>query len=439
MAVRTDIMADRLTAPDPAAAGLARQRLAEEYRRVRSNSLRLCEPLAIEDYGLQAMACTSPPKWHLAHTSWFFETFVLKCASPAYQPWHPLFEHLFNSYYNGIGTPFPRPQRGLLSRPTVEEIFAYRRAVDVRVLELLERNESLPLALRERIELGLHHEMQHQELLLTDLKYSWHVNPLQPVYRPATELSTANSHRISRPIWIECDPGLVTIGANGEGFCFDNETPRHRFFLQPFALAATPVSNGDYLAFMADDGYRRPEFWLADGWDQLRQQGWRAPHYWRHEDGRWSVYTLAGRQPLVQAQPVCHLSYYEADAYARWAGARLPTEFEWETIAADQPVAGNFVDSGALQPLAPTASSVGISQLFGDVWEWTASSYGAYPGFRPAAGAIGEYNGKFMGNQMVLRGGSCVSDATHIRASYRNFFYPGDRWQFSGLRLAKSL
>ncbi len=417
---------------------LSTEALAREYRRVRVNSLRLCEPLAIEDFGLQAMANTSPPKWHLAHTTWFFETFVLKPDNPGYEPWHPAFEHLFNSYYNGIGTPFPRPQRGLLSRPTVEEVIAYRQTIDDRVLKLLESGHETDAECLRRIELGLHHEQQHQELLLTDLKYSFHVNPLLPAYRRQTDRPRPTNTKKANA-WVEVDRRLVTLGATGDRFCFDNETPRHRHYLQPFALATTLVTNGDFLAFMTDGGYRRPELWLADGWDLVRQQGWHAPLYWRRQEGNWYCYTLSGLRSMTPDQPVCHLSYYEADAYARWAGARLPTEGEWETVAADLPVVGNFIDSGQLHPQPADSAGDTLCQLFGDVWEWTASSYSPYPGFQPAAGAIGEYNGKFMSNQMVLRGGSCVSDAGHIRPSYRNFFYPADRWQFSGLRLARSL
>ena len=417
--------------------------LTMEFDRVRQNSLRLCEPLAIEDFGLQAEVFTSPPKWHLAHTTWFFETFVLKPFLPGYQSWHPQFEHLFNSYYNGVGKPFSRPDRGLLSRPTVEEVYRYRYAIDDQILSLLDKSIDMDgdgEEIRRRVDLGIHHEQQHQELLLTDLKYSFYVNPLKPVYRnvlsfPEVVIAPSTAQ------WISLDGGLVAIGASAEpaeSFAFDNETPRHRVFLEPYALASRPVTNGEYQNFIADDGYRRPELWLSDGWDQVCRAGWRMPLYWAGEADQWRHYTLAGELPLDPEEPVCHLSFYEADAYARWAGARLPTEGEWEHAASGFDVDGNFLASEQFQPRR-AEDGEGLRQLFGDVWEWTASSYGPYPGFRPARGAVGEYNGKFMANQMVLRGGSCVSDSAHIRATYRNFFYPPDRWQFSGLRLAKSL
>lgn len=415
-------------------------RLEKEYQRVRAQSVMLCEPLETEDYGLQAMDCTSPPKWHLAHTTWFFETFVLLVFDYRYQPWHPLFEHLFNSYYQGIGRPYARPRRGLLSRPTVEEIYEYRRVIDDRILDLMAGAGGDDPVILKRIELGLHHELQHQELLLTDLKYSFHVNPLLPSYR--------SSHLLKSPPlqplhWMDYPAQVHRIGANGNGFCFDNELPSHREFVESFELASRPVSNKEFLEFVLDDGYLRPELWLSDGWETVRNHNWRAPLYWRYKNSSIGHYSLFGESELDLDAPVCHVSYYEADAYARWAGARLPTEAEWEIAARSQPVAGNFLDSDILHPIGcrPSgcaASSTPPAQLFGDVWEWTASAYSPYPGFRAATGAIGEYNGKFMSGQMVLRGGSCVSDAAHIRASYRNFFYPSDQWQFSGIRLARN-
>jgi len=408
-----------------------------EYRRVREHSVALCEPLETEDYGLQAMAAASPPKWHLAHTTWFFETFVLMPFVPGYRAWHLHYEHLFNSYYNGVGTPYARPRRGLLTRPTVAEIYRYRAAIDEQVLALLQRQGTVDPTLLQRIELGLHHEQQHQELLLTDLKYGFSFNPLSPAYRirPADEELT----RAAGPAtWQAYEGGVVRMGAAGGGFCFDNETPTHRQFLEPFALATVPVTCGEYCEFIADGGYDRAELWLSDGWDTVQREGWQAPLYWREAGGCWRQFTLAGERPLVSAEPVCHLSFYEADAFARWSGARIPTEAEWEHAAGHRAVAGNFVDSGRLHPEPLGPGRNGVECLFGDVWEWTASGYLPYPGFRAADGAIGEYNGKFMSGQMVLRGGSCVSDAHHIRATYRNFFYPADRWQFSGLRLARS-
>lgn len=418
---------------------LSGPQLKREFQRVRHNTVKLCDPLETEDYSLQAMANTSPPKWHLAHTTWFFETFVLKLFDESYREWNPQFEHLFNSYYNSIGTPFARPQRGLLSRPTIDEVYRYRRAVDEAIEALLDRVETCRdgAVILARLELGLHHEQQHQELLLADLKYSFHVNPLRPIYCPPDPIQAEHSQS-SAPAWHEFQGGIVSIGAQEEGFRFDNETPRHRQFLEPFALASRPVTNGEYRAFIEDGGYSRPELWLAEGWDLIRQEGWVKPLYWRPEGNGWCQYSLRGDVALVDSEPACHLSYYEADAFARWAEARLPTEAEWEFAAINHSVEGNFLGSENFHPRAQSQSGA-LCQLFGDVWEWTASSYLSYPGFAPATGALGEYNGKFMSSQMILRGGSCVSDAAHIRATYRNFFYSGDRWQFSGARLARSL
>ena len=413
--------------------------LGAEFSRVRENSVLLCRPLEIEDFELQAAAFTSPPKWHLAHTTWFFETFILKPHAPDYRPWHPAFEALFNSYYNAVGTPFNRAQRGLLSRPTVREIYNYRRAIDEQVLQLLNDDHLAPAAdLRSLLEIGLHHEQQHQELILTDLKFCLNINPLKPAYSEAPPGSRL-AHSRPENHWRAFEGGVVTVGADGSRFCFDNETPVHRQFLEPFALASGPVSNGDILEFIEDGGYQRPDLWLADGWDQVCRDNWTAPLYWRRLDGDWVSFTLGGELPLVADEPACHLSFYEADAFARWAGARLPTEAEWEVAAGDRSVTGNFAGTRRYHPCADDTAGTDLAKLFGDVWEWTGSGYLPYPGFKPGRGAIGEYNGKFMSNQMVLRGGSCVSDSHHIRASYRNFFYPDDRWQFSGLRLARTL
>ena len=410
--------------------------LANALQQVRQQSVAYCEPLALEDYGLQAVAETSPPKWHLAHTSWFFETFILKPFANGYSVFHPQFEYLFNSYYNGIGEQFPRPSRGLLSRPTVAEVLAYREHVDRAMLALLEALEHPQReTILTRTLLGIHHEHQHQELFFTDIKFSLHINPLTPAYRQAPvpwQQGACPDHG-----WLAFDGGLSECGAGvNEPFVFDNETPRHRVWLEPFSLARSLVTNDAFLAFVEDGGYRNPALWLADGWAEVRQHGWQHPLYWRQRDNQWFEYTLHGEQPLDPHRPVCHLSAYEADAFARWAGARLPTEFEWEHAAAGQSVSGQFVDSAHLQPLSGGGDGP-LQDLFGSVWEWTSSAYSPYPGFRMAEGAIGEYNGKFMCNQLVLRGGSCVSDRRHIRASYRNFFYPRDRWQFSGLRLAR--
>ena len=402
--------------------------LARRYRVCRGRTERLCQPLAVEDYQLQSMPDCSPPKWHLAHTTWFFETFVLAPHAPGFRPHHPQYGYLFNSYYEAVGDRWPRPTRGLLSRPTVAEVYAYRRAVDERMLHLLESaGDGTLAAVAPIVELGLNHEEQHQELLLTDLKHAFGLNPLGPVYTP----SAVGGGTSPSLFWASFPAGLRTVGHDGRGFAFDNEGPRHRVYLNAYQLASRPVTAGEYRAFMEDGGYSRPEFWLSDGWAARQQHGWTAPLYWARTSDEWSLFTLSGQRPLDPAEPVCHVSFYEADAYARWAGARLPTEFEWETTAADLDVRGHFSDAGRFHPTA------GTGQMFGDVWEWTASPYVGYPGFRPAGGAVGEYNGKFMCNQMVLRGGSCVTPPGHVRTTYRNFFPPDARWQFSGLRLAR--
>jgi ergothioneine biosynthesis protein EgtB len=410
-----------------------RARLATEYAAVRRASAALAQPLAVDDYGLQAMPEVSPAKWHLAHTTWFFETFLLKPYASGYRVFNPQFEYLFNSYYNHVGAQFPRARRGLLSRPTVEEVFHYRAHVDTALAALLAgAPEQQWPDIAVRVTLGCQHEEQHQELFLTDIKYNLSVNPLQPAYRADLPSSARDGGDAFG--WIEQPGGIQEIGHAGAGFAFDNEGPRHRVLLPDYALASRLVTNGEYQAFIDAGGYRNPEFWLADGWRAAQECGWQAPLYWQQLEGRWQVYTLAGLRPVNEREPVCHVSFYEADAYARWAGARLPTEAEWETLARRETVSGNLRESDHLHP-CPARD--GSSQWYGDVWEWTASSYAPYPGYRPPAGALGEYNGKFMVNQMVLRGGSCVTSAGHIRPGYRNFFYPADRWQFSGLRLAQ--
>jgi ergothioneine biosynthesis protein EgtB len=410
-------------------AALDRAALATRYRAVRSLSETLCAPLAPDDYLLQSMPDCSPPKWHLAHTTWFFETFVLGPRVAGYRPFHPRFGFLFNSYYEAVGERWPRPARGLLSRPTVAEVAAYRRAVDDRVAELIaSADEPTFAAAGPLIELGLQHEQQHQELLLTDLKHAFGLNPLEPAY--ASPLAD-EPHGAEPARWLRHEEGVRWIGFDGPGFAFDNEGPRHRVFVEEFAIADRPVTNGEYREFIAAGGYDRPEYWLSEGWAARQRHGWSAPLYWRAEGREWSQFTLHGPRPLNDAEPVCHVSYFEADAFARWSGARLPTEAEWETAAGEPDGRGQFLDSAVYHP-RPAASG-----FYGGVWVWTASPYTAYPGFRPAAGAVGEYNGKFMCNQMVLRGGSCVTPAGHIRRTYRNFFPPDARWQFSGLRLAK--
>ena len=410
--------------------------LAERFLAVRNATRALAAPLSAEDCAIQSMPDASPVKWHLAHTTWFFETFVLAAHDPQRRPFHPAFKVLFNSYYNAVGNKHPRPQRGLLSRPPLAEVLAYRERVENEVLALLE-SDALAPPLRALVELGTHHEQQHQELILTDLKHLLSCNPLRPGYQKTWPLFPV---RPGEPRWLRFEEGLREIGHAGGGFAFDNESPRHRVWTNAFEIASRPVTHGDFRRFVEDGGYRRPELWLSMGWDLVNARGWEAPLYWERIDGEWHTFTLRGMVPIEPNTPICHVSLFEADAYARWAGARLPSEAEWEiaaTLAA--PRDGNFLESGALHPLAPReeAPEGAMAQAFGDVWEWTRSDYAPYPGFQPAAGAVGEYNGKFMANQYVLRGGSCATPASHIRATYRNFFPAEARWQFSGVRLAR--
>ena len=403
--------------------------LTVRYRATRARTERLCEPLEPEDHQLQSMPDCSPPKWHLAHTAWFFETFILAPHSPGYRPYRPQFTYLFNSYYDAVGDRWPRPARGLLSRPTVGEVYAYRRAVDERMLALLEHADDRTFAeLLPIVELGLNHEEQHQELLLTDLKHAFGLNPLRPEYLPPDDRPKADTPPLE---WEQHTAGVRVVGHDGTGFAFDNEGPRHRVFTAACAIASRPVSNREYLEFIADGGYDRPELWLSDGWAACRRAGWSTPLYWHADGAGYAQFTLRGMRPLAPDEPVCHISYYEADAYARWAGSRLPTEFEWETAAKAHEVRGNFLESERFHPAGVSSS------FYGDVWTWTSGPYVSYPGYRPAAGALGEYNGKFMCNQIVLRGGSCVTPEGHVRPTYRNFFPAEARWQFSGLRLAK--
>ncbi len=420
--------------------------LANAYDVVRRQTEALAAPLSPEDQMVQSMPDASPAKWHRAHTTWFFETFLLTPFLPGWRPFDERWGFLFNSYYEAVGARYPRPHRGLLTRPSVEEVARYRAAVDAAMFDLL----AGPAAGREDIaalvRLGINHEQQHQELLLTDILHAFSCNPLRPAWRPDGP-SLDEAPPPAPPAFIAFAGGLREIGHEGGGFAFDNEGPRHTVFLHPFRLANRPVSNGEWLDFIDDGGYRRPELWLSDGWAAVQAEAWQAPLYWRQDvgDGGRTTMTLAGVQRLDPAAPVCHVSFYEADAFARWAGKRLPGEAEWEFAASRVPVAGTFVDVGAperstLRPLpAGPAGSGKLRQLFGDVWEWTQSPYAPYPGFRPAEGAVGEYNGKFMCNQMVLRGGSCVTPGGHVRATYRNFFYPHQRWQFTGLRLAEDV
>jgi ergothioneine biosynthesis protein EgtB len=419
--------------------------LFDVFRRVRARTDALAAPLDAEDCLVQSMPDVSPTKWHLAHTTWFFETFALMPSRADYRVFDDAYAYLFNSYYNTVGAMHPRPLRGLLSRPPLADVLAYRRYVDEGVEELLlgadpERRDELEAV----VELGLHHEQQHQELVLTDIKHVLWCTPLRPVYRPAGEETrarrTARRERAAPLRWLERAGETAWIGHDGQGFAFDNEAPRHRQIVEPFAIASRAVSNGEYADFIADDGYRRPELWLSDGWARVGELGWEAPLYWYRDGETWRQYTLAGDREVDAAEPVTHLSYYEADAYAQWAGARLPSEAEWELCARDCAREGNFADGERFHPAPvmddgePAARPRG---MFGDCWEWTRSAYAPYPGYRPPAGALGEYNGKFMSGQMVLRGGSCATPASHVRASYRNFFPPEARWQFSGLRLAR--
>jgi ergothioneine biosynthesis protein EgtB len=411
-----------------------RTELAEAYQAVRSRTTAICAPLAVEDYVVQSMADVSPPKWHLAHVTWFFENFLLQPFLPGYRSFHPAYGYLFNSYYETVGRFFPRQQRGLLARPTVDDVYRYREHVDLKMRELLETTPAAQWQeLAARATLGLNHEQQHQELLITDVKHGFALNPLRPAYRQPQGTPPAGNARPLR--WSEQPAGVYEIGHEGNAFAFDNEAPRHRVYLNAFRIADRPVTNGEFLEFIESGGYEHPPLWLSQGWQNVREHGWQAPLYWEKIEGAWWMMTLTGMAPVNLHEPVCHVSYFEADAYARWAGKRLPTEAEWEIAARIHPVTGNFFDSGHLRPV-PAPDSETAVQFYGDVWEWTQSSYSAYPAYQPTAGALGEYNGKFMCGQYVLRGGSCASPAGHLRPTYRNFFYPADRWQFSGIRLA---
>jgi len=409
--------------------------LASSYRRIRNDSLKICEPLETEDFGIQTMPDVSPPKWHLAHTSWFFETFLLKPFLPGYREFNQKFAYLFNSYYEQAGTFHPRPQRGLLSRPTLAEVMAYRIHVDDAMLTMIDQAPDQYRAdIISRTETGLNHEQQHQELLLTDIKHILGTNPLRPMYKPCDYPSADNA----KLEWQPFEAGLVKVGATESGFSYDNELPRHDVWLQSFQIASVLVTNRDYIEFIEDGGYQRPELWLSEGWSTIKNGQLSCPLYWQKNDNEWWHYTLSGMQPVDLSAPVCHVNYYEANAYADWAGARLPSEAEWEFASSSLVIDGNFRDRGYLQPLCLHEGDSSM-QFFGDVWEWTRSAYGPYNGYAKAAGALGEYNGKFMCGQYVLRGGSCVTPMEHMRHSYRNFFYPADQWQFSGIRLAKDV
>jgi len=444
-------------------AGTNKESLTRYYSRVRADTEGLCEPLVTEDYGIQTIPEVSPPKWHLAHTAWFFETFLLIPYLPGYEAFNTEFSRLFNSYYDSIGYYHPRHERGLLSRPTVKQVYDYRAYVDKHMMRLLtdshnvERQEII-----RRTILGLNHEQQHQELLLTDIKHIFAYNPLRPVYRVEYPQSRISRERgvASDPVlvdavnnpenvsslsrgdqsgaqqWVNFDAGVRRIGNDGAGFSYDNEGPLHKVYLNSFRIATRPVTNREYIEFINDNGYRQSGLWHSEAWKKLCDEGWSAPLYWEQRDDQWHYMTLAGMQRVDNDIPVCHVSFFEAAAFARWAGKRLPTEAEWELAAQGLPVQGNFRDENHFQPQAAKSAS-GLQQMYGDVWEWTQSPYVSYPGYKQEHGAFGEYNGKFMSSQMVLRGGSCVSPADHLRATYRNFFYPQERWQFSGFRLAE--
>jgi ergothioneine biosynthesis protein EgtB len=414
-------------------------KLAQRYREVRRRTEWLAEPLTPEDQNLQSMPDASPVKWHLAHTSWFFETFLLIPHQRGYQRFHKDFTYLFNSYYNAVGERPERPQRSFMSRPGQEEVMCYRRHVDAAMEELLQPGVAAEVS--ALVELGLNHEQQHQELILTDIQHAFWSQPLRPTYREGKAEETGESAPLE---WVAFPGGIYWVGHEGSGFAFDNEGPRHEVLLQPYELASRLVTNAEYLEFIADGGYRRAELWLSDGWEAVRGGGWQAPLYWIRQEGaaggEWFEFTLAGVRRLAPHEPVCHVSYYEADAYARWAGARLATEFEWEVAAQRGGGAeGTFLEDERFHPAAAGGKERqgSVQQMLGDCWEWTSSAYLAYPGYRAAEGALGEYNGKFMCNQMVLRGGSCATPRSHIRTTYRNFFPPQARWQFSGIRLAR--
>ncbi|HVO75414.1 MAG TPA: ergothioneine biosynthesis protein EgtB [Ignavibacteriaceae bacterium] len=414
-----------------------RTTLIQKYRKVRSFSIELCKPLVTEDYVIQSMPDVSPTKWHLAHTSWFFEAFVLRKSVPDYISLHPQYNFLFNSYYVLVGERWTRAMRGLLSRPTVSEVFKYRDYIDEKMVEFLENSgEEIYTSLAPVVEIGIHHEQQHQELILTDIKHVFSINPLTPVY---FKKETEEKSEIPELNWISFKEGVHEIGFEGRGFSYDNEGPKHKEYLESFLLSSRLITNGEYIEFIEDKAYQKPELWLSDGYAAAENEKWYGPLYWKKENGRWQNFTLNGKREVNPDEPLCHISYYEADAYARWAGARLPSEAEWEVAADNISAGGNFADNKNFHPVPLKNPNGGLQQMYGDVWEWTRSSYSPYPGYKTLPGALGEYNGKFMSNQMVLRGGSCATSLSHIRKTYRNFFPPNARWQFMGIRLAKDI
>ncbi len=425
---QTDFNSAAQSAPDRT------EELVAHFDLVRAATERLVAPLSAEDCQPQSMPDASPVKWHLAHTTWFFETFVLESVLDDFRPFHPDYRVLFNSYYQTVGAQHPRSRRGLITRPRLDQVVEYRKRVETQVRDLLAAGKLAP-PLRDIVELGLHHEQQHQELIVTDVKHLFSETTLRTAYGNA---SPPPAQSVAPLQWKSFGDGIVRIGHDGDGFAFDNETPRHRTVVEPYVLANRVITNGEFLQFMQDGGYANPALWLSDGWATIQERSWNAPSYWSENDGGWDVFSLNGVAVLRPDEPVTHISYYEADAFARWSGARLPSEAEWELAAGGALKEGNFVESKLFHPRPQNASAKSeMTQLFGDVWEWTSSPYSPYPGYRAPAGALGEYNGKFMANQMVLRGGSCATPRSHIRATYRNFFPPDARWQFSGIRLAK--
>lgn len=415
-----------------------KQELLSKYAIIREKTEQICQPLLTEDYVIQSMTDVSPPKWHLAHTTWFFETFLLVPYLKGYRPFHPQFRMLFNSYYNDVGKQHPREQRGLLSRPSVKTIYDYRLRVNEMLSDFIMNCGSTELAtLSPIVFLGLQHEQQHQELLLMDIKHNFYIDPSFPAYQSTKSKVTSNNCRGLS--FSDVEAGTIEIGYAGAAFCFDNELPCHKYYLKSYAIANRLITNGEYLEFILCGGYQNPSYWLADGWDIVTKNKWNHPLYWQYIDGHWYIFTLSGLQTLEPDEPVSHVSYYEADAFARWSGKRLPSEPEWEHFVMSQDLKitpGNFLDQLFMHPRP--SSQEAENQFFGDLWEWTATPYGPYPGFKPFE-VFGEYNGKFMNNQMVLRGGSCITPKDHIRATYRNFFQPEKRWQFSGIRLAYDL
>ena len=408
----------------------------QRFSQVRDLTELLAAPLSPEDQTVQSMPDASPTKWHRAHTTWFFETFMLEAFAPNHVAYEPEYRMMFNSYYEAVGPRYPRPQRGVISRPGAVAVGEYRHAVDAQVVDLLVGGKVDEFELRQLVELGLQHEQQHQELILMDIKHALSLNPLQPVYHAASAREP-NSSSAWRPRWLSVHGGLVEIGHNDSTFAYDNETPRHVAYVAPFRISDRLVTCAEWKAFIDDDGYRRPDLWLSDGWATVQLSGWTAPMYWRYQD-EWLVYTLAGERAVRDDEPVCHVSFYEADAYARWAACRLPTEFEWEVAVSTQGDAGRPFDLDDLHPIATERSTNEVlTQAVGECWQWTSSAYLPYPGFAPAAGAVGEYNGKFMSGQMVLRGGSAFTPTGHARTTYRNFFPPHARWVLSGVRLAE--